>query len=114
MRLALLLLCVATPALAHDPASPNGQWFARQHNVLMQSCCGAGDAYLLDDNQWRIKGTDYEVQIDGRWYGIGRTQMLRSSLEDPNPTGKAVVWYSFDSTMPGSTHIWCFTPGTES
>lgn len=117
--LALLLLIAfaipgsARPPFGSDPTSPTAQWFARQHNQRGGSCCGEADGHRLDDNQWRIAGTGaathYEVFFDDEWHVVD-DWMLRQDANDPNPTGKAVVWYG-----PGGGYskiqIFCFTPG---
>jgi len=98
-------------AAAHPGDSDIDRWFERQHSVANLSCCGVGDGRTLEDNQWRIRGTDYEVQIDGAWLRVARPDYLRDNQADPNPTHHAVVWTTVDTTQPGGVRIWCFTPG---
>lgn len=119
IRRAALLCLLAGPAVALPPpgADPNSEiykWFDRQENINNQGCCGQGDGHTLEDNQWRTAGTVYEVFIDGLWHKIASSQMLRRAREDPNPTGKAVVWYSYNSQELGGVKIWCFGPGWQS
>ena len=116
--LALLLLCAAEP----DYTSPDHPWIERQHNVMGQSCCTNSDGYLLEEDEWRItpSGGAYEVLIKGKWYSIP-PGVMRDSNGGPNPTGKAIVWWTspYEDELGGLNgdsepiHIWCFAPGTQ-
>jgi len=116
------------------------RWLERQRNVNNGSCCSNSDGHMLDDNQFRVvggppdsrgdmtgrfhpdpnpdgTGVAYEVNINGHWLPVIYSMIVRQWDADPNPTGKAIVWYSFDSTErtdanPDGVRIWCFAPGT--
>jgi hypothetical protein len=109
--------CLAVPALAApppgiDPDSPIARWFQSQHQLTSgMSCCGLGDGHTLDDDEWRASMSgSYEVRIDGTWYPVP-DEAKPDPAGGPNPTGKAVVWYSM---FGGRPVIFCFKPGTES
>jgi hypothetical protein len=124
LRIALTILLLgmvsasARPPPGSDPESVVGKWFARQTNMRNGSCCGEGDGHRLADNQWRIVGTGtamhYDVQIDNRWYPIEDWQARKQLVEDPNPTGVAIVWYSYNRFEggDGGVQIYCFAPGS--
>lgn len=107
-------LAFAAPPPNADPNSETSKWFERQHNLNDAGCCGQGDGHVLKDNQWRISDQGYEVLIDSKWHRIARWHRLRDAETDPNPTGNAVVWYSYVRDEPDGIKIWCFAPGWES
>jgi hypothetical protein len=104
---------VGRPPPNSDPNTPIAKWFARQYNMRGGSCCGEADGHRLNDNQWRIAGNHYQVQIDNVWYPIEDWQ-LRRDVNDANPTGQAIVWYNYDRSKYNGTQIYCFTPGWQS
>jgi len=113
-RLLLIFsITISGAAFAAPPpgANPNTEiykWFDRQENVVQGSCCGEGDGHILNDDEWRAKGDGYEVEIKGQWFSTRPEMALRRSLEDPNPTGHAVVWYTIRER---EVAIYCFAPG---
>src|SRR4051812_16262061 len=80
------------PADAHDPDGTWNWWLMLQKNVRGNSCCNGSDALLLSDDDWRIRGQRYQVHIANRWLDIEDWQLLKPV--QPNPTGKAIIWYS--------------------
>lgn len=106
----------AVPAI-HSEAEEHA-WFTQQYNVRGGDCCGLGDAYILDENEWKNLGQGhYSVKIEGQWYPVEswqrrdltpdpyRYQPLRGT---PAPAKKAVVWFKRDNR--GEMHIFCFSP----
>ena len=115
---ALLLVSLCTLGRAHlpelnDENSEASKWADRQRDLLDNGCCGRGEAHMLEDNQWRTKGGDYEVYVADEWRRISRTMLLLRAAEDPNVTGRAVVWYAYDRVEGGlgGVRIYCFAPG---
>jgi hypothetical protein len=98
----------AAPPPGANPNSEIYKWFDRQENVVQGSCCGEGDGHILNDDEWRAKGDGYEVEIKDQWFATRPEMALRRSLEDPNPTGHAVVWYTIRER---EVAIYCFAPG---
>lgn len=80
-------------------------WFERQHNLNGGWCCDIADGHVLEDEDTRIIGGQFEVSINGAWRKIAPWMMRQSAFDDPNPTGHPIVWYM------GSA-IYCFAPGT--
>jgi len=111
-----LLACLAlalfgSPADAHDPDGAWNWWFVLQRNTLGTSCCNGSDAHFLNDDDWRISGKRYQVRISGQWLDVQDWQLLKPA--QPNPTGKAIIWYGDPKHEPGF-YIRCFTPSQES
>jgi hypothetical protein len=112
----LLAAALFGAALASDAVSappPNADpalhaWFDRQRNVRGILCCSIADGHILSDEEWRTNGGFYEVYILGEWRQIQPSQ-LRDPAGGPNPTGRAIVWY----TVRERVIIYCFAPGTE-
>ncbi len=98
------------PPPGTDMDSPVAKWFQSQHQLTSgMSCCGLGDGHTLDDDEWRESGDHYQVRINGNWVDVPARGKV-DPAGGPNPTGKAVVWYTlFDSNFPV---IFCFLPGT--
>lgn len=105
----MVATAVAAPPPGVDPASPTHHWFEAQHALSGAWCCNVSDGHLLDDDAWRSNGASYEVRIDGRWYPIP-SDALRDPRGGPNPTGKAIVWYTENEF---GVLIYCFAPGFE-
>jgi hypothetical protein len=103
-----------TPAAAAPPpgveVNPEVHaWFERQHNIRGGWCCNISDGHMLEDDAWRSnKDGQYEVLIDGVWYGVLDWQLRTAPQDDPNPTGHAIVWYV---KMGNNVTIYCFCPG---
>jgi hypothetical protein len=66
------------------------------------TCCGgtSGDAHFLDEDQWRIKNSHYQVQLQPRplsetkWYGVPPDAVVDPG-RGANPTSRPVVWYGY-------------------
>ena len=110
---AVLCLCAATASAAPPPGtdldSPIHRWFEAQHSVTGAWCCDISDGHVLEDSDWGQNGTNYRVRINGAWQLVPDTAM-RDPHGGPNPTGKAVVWYTIGDY---GLHIYCFSPGFE-
>ena len=105
------LLLLALPAAASPPPDADPalhSWFDRQRNVRGMLCCSIADGHILSEDEWRSNGGFYEVFIRGDWYRILPSQM-RDTAGGPNPTGRAIVWYSVHDRVI----IYCFAPGIE-
>lgn len=107
----LVLAFVVIPASAHDPAGIWDDWFVAQRNKRGVSCCELSHAHVLNDDEWTISGKRYQVRFKGQWFAIEDWQLLRPA--QPNPTGKAILWYLNPTAEPGF-YITCFTPSQES
>ena len=100
---------VALSATAHDPEGKSDYWMFLQRNMRGASCCDISHAHFLKEEDWKNGGKHYQVRVGDRWYDIEDWQMLKPA--DPNPTGKAILWYSGDAE--GYVIIFCFTPSHE-
>jgi len=107
----LALAIVAMPARAHDPDGAWNWWFLMQRNTRGTSCCNGSDAHFLNDDDWRISGKRYQVRVGGQWLDVEDWQLLKPV--QPNPTGKAIIWYGDPEHEPGF-YVRCFTPSQES
>jgi hypothetical protein len=118
MRLLLVLGLLSAPTQAAPPPgtdldSPTHKWFHDQYSVKGVWCCDVSDGHLLDDEDWRPSGhsdekqSGYEVRISGRWLPIP-SEAMRDPQGGPNPTHKAVVWYTISEV---GVLIYCFAPG---
>lgn len=104
----LLSQSAAFPAPPSNPDPVLHEWFDRQRSVRGILCCSIADGHILSDEEWRINGAFYEVYIRGEWHRVLPSQ-LRDTAGGPNPTGRAIVWY----TIRDRVIIYCFAPGTE-
>ena len=93
----------ARPPAGVDPASPMAVWFNSKTNTVGRSCCGLGDGEILEDNQVRTVGDHYEVMVAGGWHAVPHPGADTSPAGGPNPTGKAVVWWS---PCPACAALW--------
>jgi len=107
----LALALFISPTKAHDPDGVWNWWFMLQKNTRGASCCNGSDARFLKDDDWRISGKRYQVRIGGQWVDVEDWQLLKPA--QPNPTGKAIIWYS-DPEHELGFYIRCFTPSQES
>ena len=83
------------PAEAHIPG--HEEWndvLSASKNQYNGQCCGLGDAHLVEFDDWRrtIDG-NYEVLVLGQWR---RIESWKITINQVNPTGKAIVWYDAD------------------
>jgi hypothetical protein len=125
-RITLIGICAfsfaaiaATPATHSD--APEHAWYEQQYNLRGGNCCGLGDAYVLDDNEWKDLGQGhYEVEILGKWYPVEGYQRRDLGTDPynyqplrgtPAPSKKAVVWFSqAPGAEGGGMRIYCFSP----
>jgi len=117
LRLALVALLLAAPALARD----NGQWTTNPTHVrqwyqrLMQpdnpqvSCCGEADAFEADN--FEVEGDHYVAIItNGRGVIANGTKIpvpnRKMKWDDGNPTGHGIIFISTTGD------VYCYvTPG---
>ena len=107
---------LAAPALAAlppdaDPTSPLHNWFEHQFSVQGTWCCDVSDGHVLNDDEWRATADGFEVRIAGVWQPIPN-DTLRDPKGGPNPTGRAVIWFTKPNDRSPVYHIYCFAPGT--
>jgi hypothetical protein len=84
-------------------------WFQSLKQPLTgQPCCSISDCRFAS---FHMRGGHYEIEIDQWTYVVPDQAILHPA---PNPTGKAVVCYSYDSgpleVMEDSLRISCFVP----
>ncbi len=117
-RLALILILLCAPALAHDPEHPElNDWY---HGLMRpdapeSSCCGLADAYWADEVHVRGGKTFATITDDREDAPLGRPHVaVGTVIEVPdeklkwdrsNPTGHAVIFLS----MQG--FVFCFVQG---
>jgi hypothetical protein len=80
-----------------------------QHSVIGDWCCDVADGYILSDAEWRASGGRNEVWVNRVWHPVPATA-LRDTAGGPNPTGRAVVWWS---QVGNEIVIHCFASGNE-
>lgn len=97
------------PGVTIDPALH--EWFERQVNQNHGDCCKLADGHILEQEDTRIVDGHYEVRIENYWYPIQPYMMRLAAMDDPNPTGKPIVWYSRIDEMGVYYQIYCFAPG---
>ena len=104
-RLALILLLLCTPALAHDANHPElNSWF--DHLASGKGlCCSFADGLAVADPDWDSKDGHYRVRLDNEWIDVPDDAVIT----EPNRTGRTMVW-----PIKGSlgTSIRCFMPGS--
>jgi hypothetical protein len=101
--------CAAAPPPGTDPSGKLHQWFEHQHSIIGAWCCNVADGHILAQSEWRTSMDHYDVWIAGLWRQVP-SSALRDPSGGPNPTGRAVVWW----TLAGSEIvILCFAPGIE-
>jgi len=103
--LALILLLLCTPALAHDANHPElNSWF--DHLASGKGlCCSFADGFVVADPDWDSKDGHYRVRLDNEWIDVPDDAVIT----EPNRTGRTMVW-----PIKGSlgTSIRCFMPGS--
>jgi hypothetical protein len=130
---ALLAFCLLTPVFAHDhgfdPNSPITKWFDTKNMPpdYIESCCGKGDAYTVDQYWKNPDGTYTAVIADGSaiTYPDGTTRapipdgtkiivpasrVNRAEDDLDNPIGHSVLWLTISGPGYGidSINVWCF------
>lgn len=111
--LAALLLFLPTLVNAHDRGftDAENEWLDRQRSVDGTKCCDRHDAFVGHAVEWRLRGGNYEVEIDGTWFQIRPGAMLVPEAGDPTPwPGQALLFYSRNPGYRGGVMIWCFMP----
>ena len=119
-----IVLVAAVASCTADAKPPQGvtidpelhEWFERQKNQGGSPCCSVADGHMLEEDAVRIVGDHYEVNINNKWHKIEPRMMRQNALDDPNPTGKAVVWYvlfepALYNELYEGVYIYCFAPG---
>jgi hypothetical protein len=104
-RLALILLLVCTPALAHDANHPElNSWF--DHLASGKGlCCSFADGHAVADPDWDSKDGHYRVRLDNQWIVVPDDAVIT----EPNRAGRTMVWTWF---VNGERAIRCFMPGS--
>ena len=104
-RLALILLLLCTPALAHDANHPElNSWF--DHLASGKGlCCSFADGHAVEDPDWDSKGGHYRVRLDNQWIVVPDDAVIAA----PNRDGRTMVWTGF---VNGERAIRCFMPGS--
>ncbi len=98
-RLAIAILFLAAPALAHVAGHPEwDEWFMAQRvpDDTGAVCCDKTDVYLLDDEDVRIVDGQYEARVNGEWLKFPNTGQGKPHNTvfgwTGNPTGSYVAW----------------------
>jgi hypothetical protein len=104
-RLALIVLLLCTPALAHDAGRPElNSWF--DHLTSGRGlCCSFADGTALADVDWESANGHYRVRLDGQWIDVPDDAVIT----EPNRAGRTMVW---PMKSPLGTSIRCFMPGS--
>src|SRR5689334_19633324 len=92
---ALLILSGSTKlAEAHIPG--HEEWndvLSASKNQYNGQCCGLGDSYLVEFDDWQRIDDSYAVYLLGQWR---RIEPWKITINQINPTGKAIVWYDLE------------------
>jgi hypothetical protein len=104
-RLALILLLLCTPVLAHDANHPElNSWF--DHLASRKGlCCSFADGRVVADPDWDSKDGHYRVRLDNQWIDVPDDALIT----EPNRAGRTMVWTWF---LNGKRTIRCFMPGS--
>jgi hypothetical protein len=104
-RLALIVLLLCTPALAHDASRPElNSWF--DHLASGKGlCCSFADGMALTDVDWETANGHYRVRLDGQRIDVPDDAVIT----EPNRAGRTMVW---PMKSPLGTSIRCFMPGS--
>jgi len=109
----MLLVFLTWETLAHGQkfTQAENDWMERQTAVDGFKCCNQHDVHFLEDPDWRMGKTGYEVLINGVWHEVPPGRLRQIDQSDPSPFGQdhALLFYSVHGK---TTHIWCFTPTT--
>jgi hypothetical protein len=104
-RLALILLLLCAPVLAHDANHPElNSWF--DHLASGKGlCCSFVDGRAVADPDWDSKDGHYRVRLDNQWIDVPDDALIT----EPNRAGRTMVWTWF---LNGKRAIRCFIPGS--
>jgi len=104
-RLALTVLLLCTPALAHDASRPDlNSWF--DHLASGKGlCCSFADATALADVDWESRDGHYRVHLDNEWIDVPDDAVIT----EPNRAGRTSVC---ELERPLMIPIRCFMPGS--
>ena len=104
-RLALILLLLCTPVLAHDANHPElNSWF--DHLASGKGlCCSFVDGRAVADPDWDSKDGHYRVRLDNQWIDVPDDALIT----EPNRAGRTMVWTWY---FNGKRAIRCFLPGS--
>jgi hypothetical protein len=112
--LAALLFQFGLVKLANAHIPGHEEWndvLSASKNQYNGQCCGLGDANLVEFDDWqRTIDGNYAVYLLGQWRRIEPWQI---TINQVNPTGKAIVWYDVDLGEDGAVVrviIYCFKP----
>jgi hypothetical protein len=104
-RLALIVLLLCTPALAHDASHPElNDWFNRLASGK-GLCCSFADGFAVADPDWESNKGHYRVRLDNEWIDVPDDAVIT----EPNRAGRTMVW---PMKGPRGTSIRCFMPGS--
>ena len=104
-RLALTVLLLCTPALAHDASRPDlNSWF--DHLASGKGlCCSDVDGLVVSDVDWETKAGHYRVRFEGEWLDVPDDAVIT----EPNRVGRTMVWPMWGTV---GISIRCFLPGS--
>ena len=104
-RLALIMLLLCTPALAHDASRPElNSWF--DHLASGKGlCCSFADGTALSDVDWESREGHYRVRLGNEWIDVPDDAVIT----EPNRDGRTMVW---PMRIDGQILIRCFMPGS--
>lgn len=108
----LIVIAALNIAKAHIMGHPEwDNWLKAQRTPDERNtiCCDKTDAYLLDDEDVRVRNGEYEGRINGQWIRFPNTGQGNPGNTVlgavGNPTGSAVAWVY-------GGRAFCFLPGT--
>jgi hypothetical protein len=108
--LALVLLCLLSPALAHDENHEQYppeilQWMRTLTNQIGGVCCDGKDS--IEPAAWRIGPKGNQVRLSGEveWIDVPPGAVVRQ----PNVLNRPQVWLYRDDGGPWQVR--CFLPG---
>jgi hypothetical protein len=118
----LPLVALANPPPGTALNSQEHKWWEclQQPSNKHQPCCSLSDGHVLGDKQWKISKDHYAVELEGHWFTVPNSAVIRLSKtcgEEPNADNRpmAKVWYAPNRDMNSSitSVVWyCFLPGT--
>lgn len=100
---AVMVMAVCSAKADWDHSHPEWDaWFTvqTQPNGSAISCCSYADGHVLEEQDVRVVGGDYEVRTPTGWLRFPNTGLghLGNTVLGPtdNPTGHWVAWYDGD------------------